>query len=733
MLRVVGTTTTLTTAVRQVGRFDRRAVSWRGGLMAAIPVVLALGIPIAAGDPVVGTVMGAGAMLVGIAWRAQGGRPPLGVMSADALLMALATFVGCVSGSVVWVHLIVLAVVSFAGGMLSGVGNRGGVVGNQAIIAAVVFGRFPQDAAQAAGLAGLVLAGGAAQVLFLAVVRWPTPLGAQRSATAAAYRALATLAGAPGRSSSLPAAKVLDTARAGMSAPALFGDSALTALRSLLEEGFRLRVALTAIRALSEHAEGHERARAAVAAARQRTVVALDLAARVISGDSSRVGELTSEIGRLSRELGADRQDGAFVTDNPATAILERRLAALAGQLRAVAVLAPTAAHSGGLRSRRPHRAIDRPLRQLRQDLWQLRADLNWESPIGRHAVRVAVVVPAAELIARQLPLSRGYWMVVAAAAVLRPEYGATFTRGAERALGTALGAGLAGLIAATLHPTGGATIALVGLLAWLAYSTFPASFAAGFGFITALVVFLLNIVNPDTLATAGARLLDTLIGGALGLLVYAAWPTWSEGPARDAVAELVGALRQYLSEVLGAYTAGTRPPTDEIRRISRRLRLARVNAELTVARSLSEPTSRQIDPERAQGALATILRMTQAAHVLRLEAQEHDPPPPSPGLADLSAPFDAQLAAAQEALRTGERLPARSLPDLRAVYEELEARDGAVTPELAAELDELVDAANGLATILAARPRSALGVERRKFRDRARQRVLREPGTGER
>ena len=245
--------------------------------------------------------------------------------------------------------------------------------------------------------------------------------------------------------------------------------------------------------------------------------------------------------------------------------------------------------------------------------------------------------------------------------------------------------------------------------------------------------MFLLNIVNPDTLATAGARLLDTLIGGALGLLVFALWPTWSEAPARDAVAELLGALRQYLSDVLGAYTTGTRPPTDEIRRISRRLRLARVNAESTVARSLSEPTSRQVDPERAQGALATILRLTQAAHVLRLEAQEHEPPPPSPGLAELSAPLDAQLAAVQEALRTGERLPARSLPDLRAGYEELVARDGAVTPELVAELDELVDAANGLATILAARPRSALGVERRKFRDRARQRVLGEPGTGER
>jgi uncharacterized membrane protein YccC len=705
MLRAVGTTTTLTTAVKQAGRFDRRAVSWRGGLLAAIPVVAVLGIPIAAGDPVTGVTLAAGAMLVGIAWRVQGGRPPLAVLSVDALVMALATFAGCVSGDVLWVHLIVLSAISLVAGMLVGVGNRGGVIGNQAIIAAVVFGRFPEPLGEAAGLAGLVLAGGLTQVLFLAVIRWPAPLRAQRRETAAAYRALAALAGAPGRSSSLPAANVLDKARAGMSAPALFGDSALTALRSLLEEGFRIRVALSAIRALSERVTPYEPARDAVASARRRTVLALDLAARVIEGDSSRAGELTAEVGRLTRELETARREHAFVTDGAAATILERRLAALAGQLRAVAVLAPAAAHSGGLRSRRLHRPLDRPLRQLRQDLWQLRADLNWESPVGRHAIRLATIVPAAELIARQLPLSRGYWIVVAAAAVLRPEYGATFTRGTERALGTFLGAGLAGLIAAGLHPGGGATIALVGVMAWLAYSTFPASFIVGFGFITALVVFLLNSISPDTLATAGSRLLDTLVGGTLGLIVFALWPTWSLGSARDSLAELVAAERQYLSDVLGAYTAGVRPPSDEIRLVSRRLRLARVNAEATVARSLSEPPGRRIDHDRAEGSLATALRLTQATHVLRLEAQEHEPPP-SPRLKSLAGSLDTLLAIVEDALRSGTRPTADSLPDLRTDYDALVAGNGANGPELAAELDELVDAANGLATIVAARPR---------------------------
>ena len=128
-----------------------------------------------------------------------------------------------------------------------------------------------------------------AQVLFLTVIRWPAPLRAQRRETAAAYRALSALAGAPGRSSSLPAANVLDKARDGMSAPALFGDSALTALRSLLEEGFRIRVALSAIRAAERPRDAvrggaRRRRRAPGAAPWWRSTCARS----VIEGDSSR-------------------------------------------------------------------------------------------------------------------------------------------------------------------------------------------------------------------------------------------------------------------------------------------------------------------------------------------------------------------------------------------------------------------------------------------------------------
>jgi hypothetical protein len=687
----------LTAALRGAGTFDRRAVSWTAGLVAAIPVVAALGIPIAAGDPVAGVTMGAGAMLVGIAWRAQGGRPPLGVMGLDSLMMGLATFVGCISGSVLWIHLIVLTTVALGAGLLVGVGKRGGVIGNQMVIAAIVFGRFSEPLGEAAGLAGLVVSGGLAQVLFQAIVRWPPPLRAQRIATAAGYRALSTLATGGLEASGLPAAASLDVARDGLSMPALFGDAAISTLRSLVDEGYRIRVTLTAIETVLARLLASAPPTTTATDALRRAAAALDLCARVLEGDLTRSDELTTVIDELSRRLEGARDDGTFADGGPSAAVLQRRLAALAGQLRAAGALVPSAARGGGLRSRRPHRGWGRPVEVLRRDLAQLRGDVRWESPVARHALRLAVVVPAAELIARQLPLSRGYWIVVAAALVLRPDYGATFTRGAERALGTSLGAGIAGLIVVGLHPAGGVTVILVGMFAWLAFATFPASFAVGFAFITALVVFLLNVITPDTLSTAGSRLLDTIVGGAFGLIVFALWPTWSEAPARQSLADLIAAQRAYGSAVLGWYVTGIRPPADEVRDLTRRLRLTRVNAEATVARSLSEPSARQIDQGRAQRALGALRRLARVSHLLSLDARDRQQPEPVPGLAPLASSLDVLLARVRAAVAAGGQLREDSLPNLRAGYEQL-AGDHP-DPELLAELDELVDAANSLAT----------------------------------
>jgi uncharacterized membrane protein YccC len=239
---------------------------------------------------------------------------------------------------------------------------------------------------------------------------------------------------------------------------------------------------------------------------------------------------------------------------------------------------------------------------QLVADLAQIRANASLQSPAGRHAVRLALIVPATELLAEHVPLQRGYWIVVAAAAVLRPDFGATFTRGAERMAGTCVGVLLAGLVAVALHPTGWATVALVGILAWAAYSVFPASFAAGIVFLTGMIVFLLDAVSPDSLATAADRGLDTIVGGTIALIAYALWPTWSSMPARQALVDLVDAQRAYLRVVIGSVRDGVAVPEDQLGRLARRARLAWTNAEATIERSLTEPSTRRSTSSRRAG-----------------------------------------------------------------------------------------------------------------------------------
>jgi uncharacterized membrane protein YccC len=695
----------LTAAIRAAAQFNRDLISIGGGLLAAVPVVATLGIALALGQPVAAVTMSVGAMLVGIAWRVSGGRPPLVVMATDATIMALATFLGCVTGSVLWLHLIVLCLVSASGGLLVGVGNRGGVIGNQAIIAVVAFGRFSEPAPAALGLAGLVLAGGLTQVVFLSLIRWPLPLRGQRTATAAAYRSLAQLAAGDDDASSLPAGAALDAAGERLAAFSLFADAAVMTLRTLVSEGHRMRVVLVALHVLhrqqvQDRATPGPPGQLPVAAALATTREALELAARAILGEPV-APALATAATRLTELADAAHGDAGSGLDRQAI----RRLEALAGQVRAIATLAPAAGRAAGLRSRRPQSRNDHPLAQLRADLGQLRDHFSLHSPAGRHAMRLAVVVPLATLLARELPVQRGYWVAISAATVLRPEFGATFTRGTERALGTSLGVALAGAITVLLHPAGGVIVILVAGLAWAGYALFAASFAVGFAFITTLVVFLLDEVTPNTLEIASARLLDTLIGGALGLIVYAVWPTWSRGSAWQALANLIGAERAYLNGVLTCLIEGRRADDATLRPLSRAARVARAEAESSVARSLTEPPARRIDPRRSQGSLGALRRLVQAAHILRLDVSDERHRHPHPGLEPLRAALDGRLAALEAELRTGAAGPPveASAVDLRDVFEQ--TRRGLTgdpdAAALLAELDEIVDAANGLTALI--------------------------------
>ena len=195
----------------------------------------------------------------------------------------------------------------------------------------------------------------------------------------------------------------------------------------------------------------------------------------------------------------------------------------------------------------------------------------------------------------------------------------------------------------------------IVGLLAWAGYALFPASFAIGFAFITTLTVFLLNAINPDTPVDRGRAPARHRRGRR-------AWPDRVRGLA-DLVAPpgpaLAGATWSPLSAPTSprcwprSSTAGG-PPRTRLRQRTRRARLARTKAEETIAVSLSDPADRRIDPDWSQSLLASMRRLIQAAHVLRLDVQEDRQRAPMPALAPLAERLDELLGLVESRIAAG-------------------------------------------------------------------------------
>jgi uncharacterized membrane protein YccC len=670
-------TTAAARALRSATRVDRTVISARTGAIAAAPVAAMFALGIAVGRPAAAVTMAVGAMLAGVAWRAGGeDSHPLATMVAAAVGLAAATVCGTISGRWPWLHLGVLVAFCAAAGLLSALGRRGNVVGTQSVIAFVVFGRFPGDAAQAFTLAGLVALGAAAQIGCAALVALPPTWRAQRQAVADAYRRLSELAAAPG-SSALAAGAALEAAEQRLSRPAVLADPAVVALANLVQEGWRIRLSLSVLGAAAGDGAAERAVRPLPAALERIATAVLDP-----SGIIAEPPERPTPTESASSD--ADAADPR----------IETLLAGLRGQIAAARRLAERSQGRDGARRRaRPTRGSRSPLAGTGTDLRRIRASATLDSAAGRHAVRLAAVVAGTELLVQRVGLPRGYWAVVAAATVLRPEFSATITRAAERLGGTLAGVVIATLIAVALHPGGWAIVAIVGVLAWATFALFPASFAAGVAGLTAMVVFLLHAVAPDSTAIAWDRGLDTMIGGAIGIAVYLLWPTWSGTSVGRLLAEVVDADRRYLDAILASLIEGVPVADERVRPLARRSRQAYSDADAAVTLTQDEPI-RGIDPGTAASLLAGLRRLVLAVHALRIVSRARAGAEPLPSLAPLARSFDTALGGLAEALRTDARTTAES-PLRTELHEALETLDGPTRSIVQAPLDELVDATN--------------------------------------
>jgi uncharacterized membrane protein YccC len=290
-----------------------------------------------------------------------------------------------------------------------------------------------------------------------------------------------------------------------------------------------------------------------------------------------------------------------------------------------------------------------------------------------------------AGLVSEVLPLQRSYWVPLTVAIVLKPDFGSVFARALQRGIGTVVGAVAGAVLLVLIHGTW--LLIPFGILAAL----LPYGRSRNYGllatFLTPLVVVLIDLLSPAGWRLAEDRLIDTLIGCAIVLLVgFAPWPmSWySHLPRQYAQAALD--MCRYMEEVLGSGPGASTSSRARLRRPTYRA-LADLRAEFQ--RTMSEPPS--ISRRAAAwwpaviGLEQVMDAITAAGLTVSRGGSGADAAPADAAPADGVRRLGDALRAVSEAARTGTELAAvPDLPDdetLKPVSEAIRALLGVLGP----------------------------------------------------
>jgi hypothetical protein len=169
-------------------------------------------------------------------------------------------------------------------------------------------------------------------------------------------------------------------------------------------------------------------------------------------------------------------------------------------------------------------RAHERIFERLRQLVRCFRQELTLRGEATPYVARLALTLLIATGIYRYLHVRNGYWIPMTALLVLKPQWGSTLSRGIARMLGTVAGAAIALALARFLPFPAWLLPGLVVASALGCYALQAVNYAVFSLLITLYIVFLFRFGGFSQTAAAHIRLMNTVIGGSLALLIDALW-----------------------------------------------------------------------------------------------------------------------------------------------------------------------------------------------------------------
>jgi uncharacterized membrane protein YccC len=592
-------------------------------------------------------------------------------------MCSIAVFCGAITGHHNLLAVVIAAAWAFTAGMLVCLGTVAADIGAISLVTLIVYAAQPLTPRQAAESALLALAGAILQIV-LSFASWPVRrYEPQRRALASLFLELA------GAARRLPAGYAAPTAtsaatRAQTAITSLASDNSVENLRyrSILTQAERIRVSLLLLIRLRIRME-RERSDHPALAILDRYLEEASVTLRAVAESLRNGGPLSDKSDRISHavaysfELRQLCEPGGLSSFFTATLRdVQFQMDALTGQLRSSADLVSHASQEG---SRAFHlREMQLPLHlRFGGNLATLRANLNLRSAAFRHAVRLAAAVAIGEALGRSFDWRRSYWLPMTVVVVLKPEFTTTFSRGILRIAGT-----IAGLLVTTavLYFFPGNMIDEIVLIAVFMFFmrwAGPANYGILATAVSAMIVLLLAVYGVPAEQAIWARGINSAAGGALGLIAYAAWPTWERARTGDVLIALLRAYREYFTAVERRYGRQEDMPPQQLDRARQNARTARSNMEASLERLSAEPGVTDAQISRLNAILASSHRFAHA--VMALEAGLPVTPllPARPELLVLVDGVEKTFELL-EAMLSGEHIPVKDFPDLRQAHNRL-------------------------------------------------------------
>ncbi|MEV0954404.1 FUSC family protein [Streptomyces sp. NPDC049951] len=661
-------------------------------LRTAVGVALVIAAALWLGSPAYAASAALGAFSAGGATFQRTWRPRKVIALGAGVGLALSTLVGYLAAGQLATFLPLLALWTFVAGLAWAVGSTAGIVAATTVGSVLVTITLPTSVGRALEHAGIIALGGVVQavlILLFPIRRW----GAHRDALADALAAVADYAR---RLRHDPTARFdpepLMTAR---DAAAVTPSQARTRPAALHgPRGLAERI-LPAIAALADPDVGAP----AEGPGRDRARELLDGAADVLDAAARSIRRGTPvEVPHKTVDL----LHGNEVLEGPARQAA-KRLAGLLGEALEIAECGNAHRRMPAQHGPAGTQFLVRPtlFRLIPVIVRAVRRELRHDSPVFRHAVRLAAVATLGYLIAARLPLGHGYWAPIASVMVMRPDFHRTYARAVARLAGTLVGVMLATGVVRALGPDAHVFGALAVVSAGLSYTLVRTGYAYSQCFTAAYVVFLLGMGGQAWEQTVPERMVLTLLGGALAILAYAVFPAWETPRLPERLADWLAANGRYAAAVLRIYAEPTRERRADMRSAQLASRKARAAWQEAYDRAKQEPVRpRGLTSREAEEAQEALEGFERAATLMENRVPQDDNPfaLQAEGLAKALETDTAQAAADMREHRN---------PDWGRVENALQAWEGAGArnPALRREADLQKRALEDLATAVSRTP----------------------------